>query len=80
MNWLKSFLEESPGVGSMMRLIHWWAFVFTIILPLVVWALLCWHAKAMLPIDGTISTFCLVGFGSATGGKVIQSFGEKPSL
>lgn len=76
MNFLKSFFEETPGVGSMMRAVHWWAFVFTIALPSSVWAILSWKSHGLLPIDSTISTFCMVGFATATGGKVIQSFKE----
>lgn len=76
MKFLASFFEETPGVGSMTRLVHWWAFVFCIALPLVVWALLSWRDRKLAPIDTTISTFCLGGFLTATGGKVAQSFAE----
>lgn len=74
MTFLKSFFEDSPGVGSMMRLVHWWAFVFCIALPTLVWLAICWQHKAMIPLDSTISTFCLGGFGSATIGKVAQAY------
>lgn len=78
MNWLKSFFEETPGSGSMIRAVNWWAFVFLIILPTILWALLSWRACSLVEIPSTVSVFCLTGFGAATGAKVVQSFGEKP--
>lgn len=78
MSWLKSFLEETPGTGSLIRLVNFWAFVFLIVLPAVLWALLSWQAGKLVEIPSTVSVFCLTGFAAATGAKVVQSFGEKP--
>lgn len=78
--WLQSFFDESPGVGSMIRLIHWWAFVFCIAAPITVELIISLHAGHLVPIDSTISVFCLSGFGTATAGKVVQGIaGEKPT-
>lgn len=71
--WLKSFYEELPGVGSMVRLIHWWAFVFCIVVPVLVWSAISLRSGSLAAIDSTISTFALGGFATATAGKVIQS-------
>lgn len=78
MNWLKSFLEESPGVGSMTRAVHWWAFVFLIAIPALLEVVLSYHAKAWVEVPSTVSVFLLTGFGTATAAKVGQSiFAEK---
>lgn len=77
MAWLKSFFEETPGSGSMIRAVNWWAFVFLIVMPVTLWAALSWHARSLVEIPSTVSVFCLTGFAAATGAKVVQSFGEK---
>lgn len=80
MSWLQSFLEESPGVGSMARAVHWWAFVCLVAAPAALELLLSWRAGAWVEIPSTVSVFLLGGFGTATAAKVGQSiFAEKGS-
>ena len=77
MNWLRTFLEENPGVGSMMRAVHLGAFIVCLLIPLLVECGLSIHARAWVEAPPGVVNLCLGGFGAATIGKAVQSFGER---
>lgn len=69
LSWLKTMIEESPGVVSSMRSV---LVLFTLAV-VAVWVFLSIYNHAMQDIPSTVVSL----FGMLAAGKVVQSFGEK---
>lgn len=73
MNWLKSFLEETPGVGSSSRLALFVALIFCVVLPSVAWFHVVWVKDAWVPLSVGDAAFFGTLFGLAGAFKTYQA-------
>lgn len=78
MNWLKSMLEEKPGVVSAARVILLLTFITCILAPISLQLYLAFTKGAWAPMDPTSAEYFKWAFTASLGGKISQAiWGEK---